>query len=144
MTFAPTDLRTLEAAIVDGILAVTPSLDSLRPWNHDPRTHQGGPARALRQFFISWGSAEQVVEGATGNLDYEVRVPLVISTSYWAAEPDQVGELVAQDHFDLNRYFIDRLETIHGLTNWESDGTSEADDEARIHDHQFLVSYMRR
>lgn len=144
MTFAPTDLRTLETAIVSGILAVTPSLESGRGWNHDPRSHLGGPARTLRQFFIQWGPPEQVIGGATGNSDYEVVAEIRIVTSYWAAEPDRFGELIAQDHFDINRYFVDRLETIVGLLNWESTGVDVEDDEARIYAHTYDVAYLRR
>jgi hypothetical protein len=144
MTFAATDLRTLESAIRDGILSITPSLESGRPWNHDPRSSPSAPSRVLRQFFLGWGSPEQVIGGATGNLDYELEVPLVIRTHYWAAEPDHVGELAAHDHFDINRHFIDRLETIVGLTNWVSTGWRPEDEEARTYEHTFDVAYMRR
>lgn len=144
MTFAPTNLRALEEQIRDGVLAITPSLESGLRWNHDPRTMPSGPSRVLRQFFVEWGTPEQVIGGATGNLDYELAVPLTLLTHYGAVNVDQVGELVAQDHFDINRYFGDRLETIPGLTNWVSTGWLVEDEDSRIYAHTYEVSYLRR
>lgn len=144
MTFDPTNLRALEVEIKNGIQSVTPSLESSRRWVHEPQPQPGGPSLVLRSFFLSWGAPEQVIGGATGNLDYELAVPLTILTHYMGADVDHLGELLAQDHFDVNRYFGDRLETITGLMNWVSSGWIVEDEDARVYAHSFEVSYMRR
>ena len=99
---------------------------------------------ALRQFTIEWGSPEQVPDGVTGNLDYELRVPITFVTHYGDLALDRIGNVLVTDHFDVNRHFIDRLETIFGLTNWEPDDAPELDAGARVFEHNYFVSYMRR
>lgn len=144
MTLDPTEQRALEALIVAGMHDLTPTLDRDRKWKFNDDPEDVGTSLALRQFMLEWDDEEMLIGGATGNLDYEVEVLLHIVTHYGDMPFNRLGEVLGMDHFDINRYFGDRLETIYGLTNWQPAGRGEIDRGARVYEHRYRVSYLRR
>ena len=144
MSFAPTTQRAIETPIIAGMHAITPTLESGRTWKFNADPEAVGASLSLRQFSLDWSDEEVVEGGATGNLDYEVEATLEVVTHYGDLPFDRLGEVLGADHFDVNRYFSDRLDTIDGLVNWQPLGREEVDRDSRVYAHRYRVAYMRR
>jgi hypothetical protein len=144
VTLAPTNLRDLERAIVTGLAELVPTLDPTARWSESSEKRTGGGSMRYRLYHLEWGDGEQVIGGATGNLDYEWETELFIVAHYGALPNTEIGEIVDRDHGDINRYFGDRLETIHGLTNWTMDGHGQRTPDEPQYEHRFRVAHLRR
>lgn len=144
-------LTTLQMrdAFRDAILAITPTMESLRDvrWSYVPSARKAGRAmlpQATRNFDLIFGAGtpSYVWHGGSGTA-YQLR--LAVATSYAGCEPDLLEHLLTADAVDLRRALSQlRDPTLPGLANVIAQGLAneQVDSEANVYvEHVFAIHY---